>query len=159
VSEERYTSQVFRLRAEMMDRLRAAQWPAHENMPAPTIGNPFTSPDGAMPFEWMYLERVSSGSTVDKFGPVGRQEDITATLVLNTAMPGFDEDQAVERAGLLSAVVESIIFDYQMNTPTAFNLDGEWLSAEVTGVELTPYPAREGYGAMVEIQFSVSADI
>lgn len=159
MSEERYTSQVFRLRDEVMARLRAAQWPPHENLPAPTVGNVFTSPDGARPFEWVYIERVSSGAAVDKFGPVGRQEDITATIVLNTAVPGLNEDQAIARAGLLSAVVESIIFDYQLNLPAAFNLDGEWLSAEVTGVELTPYPSTEGYGAMVEIEFSVSADI
>lgn len=160
MSEERYTSQVFRLRAEMMSRLRAAPWPLLENLPAPTIGNPFQgSRDGSLPFEFLYIERVSSGSTVDKFGPAGRQEDITSTIVIRTEVPGLGEDQAVERAGLLSAVVEQIVFDYQLKVPAAFNLDGEWLSAEVTGVELTPYPATEGYGAVVEIEFSVSADI
>lgn len=160
MSEERYTTQVFQLRSEIMGRLRAAQWPAHENLPAPTIGNPFHgSPDGSLPFEFLYIERVSSGSTVDKFGPVGRQEDIRATIVIRSEVPGLDEDQAVERAGLLSAVVERIVFDYQLKVPAAFNLDGEWSSAEVTGVELTPYPGQQGYGAVVELEFSVSADI
>lgn len=153
---QRYTSRTFEFRRRLLERLAATTWPQIPQQPdQPHIG---WHPELA---EYVMVERVAGNLTHAAQGPTMRDEQITATIVIFSEVPGFDESQAYERMEHLADTVQHLFFlsDGPFPEPVSFDLDGEYLSASVDRVELFTGPAPEGFGVRCEIDVSVAADI
>lgn len=159
MSVQRYTSRTFQFRDAVMARLRDAAWPPSAflpaNVPSPHIGW------HAEAAEFVMVDRVASGVDVARLGPTGRDERITATILIFTGIPRRTDDEAHARCAELADVVQRLFFDDTgpFPEPVALGLAGEFSSASIDRVELLPGRTPEGFEARCEIDVSVSADI
>ena len=156
----RRTSRVFQFRRELYTKLRAAEWPP---LPGLEIGEHLAICWDPKKLETVSVDRVvADSSEVTSLNPVTRDERITATITIVSEIPGATDDVASDRGEQLSNVVQALFNDLDElghEVPAGFDLDGEYLSALVTRTDLNLYPAPEGFGVIVEIDVTCSADI
>lgn len=159
MSVQRYTSRTFQFRDVVVARLHAATWPPSPFLPA-NVASPHIGWDNEKA-EFVMVDRITSGAEVARLGPTGRDERITATILIFTGIVGRTEDEAHARCGELADVVQRLFFDDTgpFPEPVALGLDGEFSSASIDRVEILPGRTPEGFEVRCEIDVSVSADI
>lgn len=142
------TSSIPRVKARLVERLDAAEWPG--DRPQVTYGWPR---DEQRELVAVVGTSERSEQTTAALGGRSRNEDYGLQVIITVQNPGLTQQQATERAFELLGVVEDVLRD----DPT-LGLGGLFV-AEIDQPDLREAPAAEGYVAQVLARVRVRARI